>query len=173
MVEALRTAFREGREREHAQSRPGPLGWVLSVPDTHQRTELVALEAAEDIRVVTCATEDEAHAINAGLHMGGQQAALVIQHAGVFASVNTLRGVSMDGRIPTFYLVGLLGRQPDVDPRDAKGSMLRYCEPLLDTFGVPNVRLDGPDDLPVIPEYYRLSRERRGPAAVLVGMRTA
>ena len=173
MVDAMRTAFREGREREQAQARPGPLGWVLSVPDTHQRTELEALEAAEDIRVVTCATEDEAHAINAGLHMGGQQVALVIQHAGIFASVNTLRGVAIDGRIPTFYLIGLLGRQPDVDPREAKGSMLRYCEPLLDTFEVPHARLDRPEDLALVSEYYRLSRERSGPAALLVGMRTS
>ena len=95
MVDALRVAFQQGRERENAESKPGPLGWVLSVPDTHQKTGLIALDAADDIRVITCATEDEAHAINAGLHMGGQQVALVIQHAGIFASVNTLRGVAV------------------------------------------------------------------------------
>ena len=172
MVDALRTAFQQGREREQAEARPGPLGWVLSVPDTHQRTELVALDAADDMRVVTCATEDEAHAINAGLHVGGQQVALVIQHAGIFASVNTLRGVTIDGRIPTFYLVGLLGRQPDVDPLESNNSMLRHCEPLLDTFGVPHARLEGPDDLGLIPEYYRMSRELSGPAVLLVGMKT-
>jgi len=173
MVDALRVAFQQGRERENAESKPGPLGWVLSVPDTHQKTGLIALDAADDIRVITCATEDEAHAINAGLHMGGQQVALVIQHAGIFASVNTLRGVAVDGRIPTFYLVGLLGRQPDVDPKDAKGSMLRHCEPLLDVFGVPHARLESSDDLGLISEYYRLSRERSGPAVLLVGMRTS
>lgn len=172
MVDALRIAFQQGRERENAESRPGPLGWVLSVPDTHQKTELVALDAANDIRVVTCATEDEAHAINAGLHVGGQQVALIIQHAGIFASVNTLRGVAIDGRIPTFYLVGLLGRQPDVDPLEARSSMLRHCEPLLDTFGVPHARLEGPDDLGLIPDYYKMSRERSGPAVLLVGLKT-
>jgi hypothetical protein len=50
--------------------------------------------------------------------------------------------------------------------------MVRYCEPLLDTFGVPHARLEGPADLQRIPEYYKLSRERRGPAAVLVGLET-
>ena len=43
---------------------------------------------------------------------------------------------------------------------------------LLDTFGVPHARLEGPNDVHLIPEYYRLSRERRGPAAVLVGLET-
>jgi hypothetical protein len=51
--------------------------------------------------------------------------------------------------------------------------MVRFCEPLLDLFGVPHARLEGPNDVHHIPEYYRLSRERRGPAAVLVGLETS
>jgi hypothetical protein len=39
-------------------------------------------------------------------------------------------------------------------------------------FSVPHARLEGPDDVKLIPDYYRLSRERRGPTAVLVGMPT-
>ena len=50
--------------------------------------------------------------------------------------------------------------------------MVRYAGPLLDTFGVPHALMEGPDDVHLIPEYYRLSRERRGPAAVLVGLET-
>jgi hypothetical protein len=51
--------------------------------------------------------------------------------------------------------------------------MVRYAEPLLDTFGVPHARLDTREDLGRIAEYYALSRERRGPAAVFVGLETA
>jgi len=51
--------------------------------------------------------------------------------------------------------------------------MVRFAEPLLDTFGVPHARLEGPNDVHLIPEYYRRSRERRGPAAVLVGLETS
>jgi len=47
-----------------------------------------------------CATEDEATTIAAGLWMGGEPCVLMIQHAGLFASVNTLRGVAIDGRVP-------------------------------------------------------------------------
>ena len=50
--------------------------------------------------------------------------------------------------------------------------MVRWCEPLLDTFGVPHARLEGPDDVHLIAKYFKLSRERRGPAAVLVGLET-
>lgn len=176
IIDALKDAFRDARAALAAERRdeprPGPLGWILSVPDTHQRTVLAALDKEPALRVVTCATEDEANAVAAGLWIGGEPAIVMIQHAGLYASVNTLRGVAIDGRVPILYLIGLLSRERDRDPRDSRHSMVRYCEPLLDTFEVPHARLEGPDDVRLIPEYHRLSRERRGPAALLVGMET-
>jgi sulfopyruvate decarboxylase TPP-binding subunit len=177
IIDTLKDTFREARAARAAEGwAPSPhehLGWILSVPDTHQKTVLAALDKEQALRVVTCATEDEAAAIAAGLYIGGEPVALMIQHAGLYASVNTLRGVAMDGRVPVFYMIGLLSREKDKEPRESRHSMVRYCEPLLDTFGVPHARLEGPDDVHLIPEYYRRSRERRGPAAVLVGLETA
>jgi sulfopyruvate decarboxylase TPP-binding subunit len=168
IVEAYRNAFREFRGGQPRE----PLGWVLSVPDTHQKTVLAALDKEPTIRVITCATEDEANAIAAGLWIGGEPSVVMIQHAGLYASVNTLRGVALDGRVPIFYMIGLLSREPDRDPRQSRHSMVRYCEPLLDVFDVPHARLEGPDDIHLIPKYFRLAHERRGPAALLVGMET-
>lgn len=169
MIEALKDAFRGARGGAVRE----PLGWVLSVPDTHQRTVLAALDKESALRVVTCSTEDEATAAAAGLYIGGEPCALMIQHAGLYASVNTLRGIGLDGRVPLFAMIGLLGRERDRDPRESRHSMVRFAEPLLDLFGVPHARLEGPDDVRLIHEYYRLSRERRGPAAVLVGLETS
>src|SRR6267142_785055 len=104
IIDTLKDTFREAR----GTSTREPLGWILSVPDTHQKTVLAALDKERALRVVTCATEDEANAVAAGL-----------------------------------WIVG-----------------------------VPHARLEGPDDVHRIPEYYRLSRERRGPTAVLVGLET-
>jgi sulfopyruvate decarboxylase TPP-binding subunit len=145
---------------------------VVTVPDTHQRTLMTALARGDEFRMITCATEDEVTAICAGLWIGGDQPVALIQHAGLYASVNTLRGVAIDGRIPLFYLVGLLNREPDRALADSNSSMVRYCEPLLDTFGVPHELIDGPDDVPHIPQLFRLSGERRGPTAALVGLPT-
>ncbi len=146
---------------------------ILTVPDTHQRTLMSAIAAGDRFRMITCSTEDEATAIAAGLWIGGDEPMLLIQHAGLYASVNTLRGVAIDGSIPMFYLIGLLQREPDKAPRESRRSMVRFCEPLLDTFDVPYALIDGPDDVPGIAKMYRLSRERNGPAAALVGMPTA
>jgi len=169
IIDTLKDTFREAR----GASTREPLGWILSVPDTHQKTVLAALDKERALRVLTCATEDEANAIGAGLWIGGEPCVLMIQHAGLYASVNTLRGVSMDGKIPMFYLIGLLSRERDREPRESRHSMVRYCSPLLNTFGVPHAIMEGPDDVHFIPEYFRMSRERRGPTAVLVGLETS
>jgi sulfopyruvate decarboxylase TPP-binding subunit len=177
IIDTLKDTFREARAARTAEGWPAPrhdfLGWILSVPDTHQKTVLAALDKEDALRVVTCATEDEAATMAAGLYMGGEPVMLMIQHAGLYASVNTLRGIAIDGRVPIFYMIGLLSREADKDPLESKHSMVRWCEPLLDVFGVPHARLEGPDDVKLIPEYYRMSRARRGPAALLVGLATS
>src|SRR5438128_2250814 len=170
IIDTRKDTFREARASlaaEGVRPRHDHLGWILSVPDTHQKSVLAALDKERTLRVLTCSTEDEANAIAAGLWMGGEPFALMIQHAGLYASVNTLRGVAMDGRVPIFYMIGLLQREKDKDPRESRHSMVRYCEPLLDLFGVPHARLEGPDDVRFIPEYYRLAQKRRGPAAAV------
>ncbi len=170
IIDTFKDVFRAERNGHRRQD---PLGWIISVPDTHQKTVLAALDKERDVRVLTCSTEDEANGIAAGLWIAGEPVIVMIQHAGLYASVNTLRGIALDGRVPIFYMIGLLSRERDKDPGESKHSMVRYCEPLLDVFGVPHARLEGPDDVKLIPEYYRLSRERRGPAAVLVGLATS
>ena len=176
IIDTVKDTFKEARAalaKEGVKSRHDHLGWILSVPDTHQKSVLAALDKERTLRVLTCSTEDEANAIAAGLWIGGEPVIVMIQHAGLYASINTLRGVAIDGRVPVFYMIGLLSREKDKDPRESRHSMVRYCEPLLDLFGVPHARLEGPNDVHRIPEYYRLSRERRGPAAVLVGLETS
>jgi sulfopyruvate decarboxylase TPP-binding subunit len=176
IIDTVKDMFKEARAalaKEGVRTRHDHLGWILSVPDTHQKSVLAALDKERALRVLTCSTEDEANAIAAGLWIGGEPVIVMIQHAGLYASINTLRGVAIDGRVPVFYMIGLLSREKDKDPRESRHSMVRYCEPLLDLFGVPHARLEGPNDVHRIPEYYRLSRERRGPAAVLVGLPTS
>src|SRR5258705_653750 len=129
ITDTLRDTFRKAR----GGSTREPLGWILSVPDTHQKTVLAALDKERALRVVTCATEDEANAIGAGLWIGGEPVVLMIQHAGLYASVNTLRGVAMDGRVPMFYMIGLLQRQPDRDPNETRHPLVPFPAPPLAT----------------------------------------
>jgi len=62
-----------------------------SHPDTHQKSVLAALDKERSLRVLTCSTEDDANAVAAGLYMTGEPGIVIIQHAGLNASVNTLQ----------------------------------------------------------------------------------
>src|SRR5262249_2309809 len=99
---------------------------VVAVPDTHQRTLIELLLAHEIPRFVQCTTEDEAMAIAAGLIVGGRRPILQIQHAGLYACVNNLRGVGLDGELPLVLLIGLLGRDPSRAPSASFDSLVRY-----------------------------------------------
>lgn len=146
---------------------------VVLVPDTHQRTLLELLMDNPEIRTVHCSTEDEAVAVSAGLIIGGRRPMMNIQHAGLYASVNNLRGVAMDGQMPIVIMIGLLGRDPELAPQDDGGSMVRLCEPLLGLLDIPSYLLDGPDDLHYVETAFAQADERRGPVALLIGATTS
>ncbi len=145
---------------------------VVAVPDTHQRSLIELLQVDDAIRFIQTTTEDEAVALGAGLIVGGRRPVLQIQHAGLFACVNNLRGVAIDGEFPLVLLIGLLGRDPAKPPRENFGSMVRLAEPLLETLDIPSYLLDGPDDVGLLADAIRAAETRAGPVAVLVGAET-
>lgn len=145
---------------------------VVAVPDTHQRTLIEALQAQSRIRFVQASSEDEGVAICAGLIVGGRRPLLQIQHAGLYACVNNLRGMGIDGGFPIVLLVGLLGRDPAKAPRDDFGSMVRLAQPLLRALEIPAYVIDGGDDLHYLPEAYDEAEGRGGPVVLLLGAET-
>ena len=147
--------------------------FVVSVPDTHQKSLLALLDGVRDIRTITCCTEDEALCVAMGMWIGGAPCAVMIQHAGLYACVNHLRGVGLDLKAPLFMLIGLLGRDVDKPPRENSGSMVRLAEPLLDTLGIRHYLVDGPEDVHLIEPAYRESLSGELPVAVLIGAATA
>ena len=146
---------------------------VVTVPDTHQKSLLELLAAAEDIRLVTVCTEDEAIAIGAGLWVGGCRPLLLIQNAGLYASMNSVRGISLDAGVPTCLLVGEYLRDPALPSRHNAARVVRLTEPTLELWDVPFYRLETEADLEVIPIAYERAMHERRPVALLVGATTA
>jgi sulfopyruvate decarboxylase TPP-binding subunit len=145
---------------------------VINVPDTHQRTLLAALARQSRMRLITACTEDEAIAINAGLWVGGQRPILSIQHVGLLAALNNVKGIAMEARIPTCMLVGYFGRDVTRRARDNASRAVNLIEPTLETWGVAYFALETPEDLPAIGEAYRHSIEHLGPSVILIGAPT-
>jgi sulfopyruvate decarboxylase TPP-binding subunit len=146
---------------------------VINVPDTHQRTLLAELARQSQMRLLTACTEDEAIAINAGLWIGGQRPILSIQHVGLLAAMNNVKGIAMDGRIPTCMLVGYFARDLTRPARENASNAVRLIEPTLDTWGVAYFPIEGPDDIPAIVQAHRHAEEHQGPAVVLIGAPTS
>jgi sulfopyruvate decarboxylase subunit alpha len=157
MIEALRAAA---------------VSHVIVVPDTYQKTFLAAVEIAADLTLVAACTEDEAVGINAGLYATGHRPMLSVQNNGVYACINTLRGIALDGAVPTVMLIGQYGQTADVAPEDSPQRMVRMLEPTLATWGVPIRRLWSDADLTHFPTDYEEARTRRGPTALIIPIPT-
>jgi sulfopyruvate decarboxylase subunit alpha len=145
---------------------------VVTVPDTHQRTLLNLLYEDPELKMITVSTEDEALGIIAGLYAGGANPILIIQHVGMFAGMNSLRGISQDYRIPTPILVGMFAHDANTPLEESSQSAARMAEPLLDAVGVPHWRLNGPEDIGVVKEMYDTAHRTMGPAIAFVVART-
>ena len=157
----------------HDQIRALGVSHVLTVPDTHQKSLIASLMTDRDLKLITLSTEDEAICVNAGLWMGGAEALILIQNVGLFAAMNSLRGVAMDMRVPTCLLVGQYARDVTKPVAENRASAVRLIESVMGSIDVPCYAIDGPGDVPLLAEAFNESRERRGPVVVLVSAPTA
>jgi sulfopyruvate decarboxylase subunit alpha len=172
MVQAAPVATSVPAEAIMAELAALDISHVVNVPDTHQRTLLAALARQQRIRLLTAATEDEAVGINAGLYVGGARPLLLIQQTGLLAAMNTIKGIALDGRIPTCMLVGYFGRDVTRTARDNAARVIHLIEPTLDAWGIAYFPLEGPADLGAIAAAHAHSLAQRGPSVVLVGAPT-
>ncbi|MCW3038496.1 MAG: hypothetical protein JWM31_401 [Solirubrobacterales bacterium] len=145
---------------------------VVTVPDTHQKSVMLALDDSA-IPVVRAATEDDVLAICAGLWMAGQKPVALIQQLGLFASVNALRAFTHDQSVPLAILAGMYGRDVDVAVADDPGSAVHLCLPLLETLGVRSVLVEGPDEAHLIQPALEAAFEETCTSVVLLGAPTA
>ena len=145
---------------------------VVCVPDTFQRTLIARWAAAAKPRLLTVCTEDEGVGVNAGLYMGGENPMMCIQNNGIFASVNTLKAIALDAKVPTFMMVGQFQRDVNKAIEEQGSRAVRMLEPTLTTWGIPFWRLEGPGDIGVLEEAYERAWSDQGPAVVIVGAPT-
>jgi sulfopyruvate decarboxylase TPP-binding subunit len=145
---------------------------VICVPDTFQRTIIARWEAGTTPRLIKVCTEDEGVGVNAGLYMGGQSPIMCIQNNGIFASLNTLKAISLDAQVPTFMMVGQFQRDVTKPIEEQRSRAVRMLEPTLDAWGIPHWRVEGPDDIGALREAYERSRADLGPTVAIIGAPT-
>lgn len=156
--------------------RDNGVGNVVTVSDWVQLPLQRALDTQVDstgspaVRVQKCTTEDEAFLVAAGLHIGGQRAAVVIQNQGLYAGLNALRGIGLDSNIPLVMMIGQFGREPDNFDQPTTASsrrIVRMLEPLLELLDIPYWKVETTAHLDRISEAYAESERRSWPTAVI------
>jgi sulfopyruvate decarboxylase TPP-binding subunit len=122
-----------------------------------------------DFKVTQVCKEDEGISICSGLFAAGHRSLLMMQYTGLLDSVNSLRGVAVEGENPVCMLIGLLGKEPGVAPSRSKKYGVKIIEPILDAMGIEHHWVEESGDtqkiVPAIEKAYANTR----PMAVLIG----
>jgi sulfopyruvate decarboxylase subunit alpha len=144
--------------------------FIVALPDRVTSHYLLkSILRDPDFKVVQVCKEDEGISICSGLFSAGHRSLMMMQYTGLLDSVNSLRGVAIEGENPVCMLVGLLGKEPGVAPTQSKKYGVKIIEPILDAMGIAHhwVEESGHTQkiVPAIDKAYADTR----PMAVLIG----
>jgi sulfopyruvate decarboxylase subunit beta len=144
--------------------------FVVALPDRVTSHHLLkTIMRDPDFKVVQVCKEDEGISICSGLFAAGHRALLMMQYTGLLDSVNSLRGVAVEGENPICILVGLLGKEPGVAPSESKKYGVKIIEPILDAMGIAHHWLEAAGDMQkIVPAIEKAYADTR-PMTLLVG----
>jgi sulfopyruvate decarboxylase TPP-binding subunit len=111
--------------------------FVVSVPD-RVTSETVLRRVASDaaLKLVRVCKEDEGVSICAALSFCDKRALLLMQNTGLLDSVNALRGIAVEYRLPVVMMVGLLSHESAALPAQSRSYGVRIVTPILDAMGI-------------------------------------
>ena len=152
------------------QIKKAGIHFVVALPDRVTSHHLLkTIMRDPDFKVVQVCKEDEGISICSGLFSAGHRSLMMMQYTGLLDSVNSLRGVAVEGQNPVCMLVGLLGKEPGVAPTQSKKYGVNIIEPILDAMGIEHHWVEAAGDtekiVPAIEKAYASTR----PMAVLIG----
>ncbi|MSP38757.1 MAG: decarboxylase [Deltaproteobacteria bacterium] len=144
--------------------------FVVALPDRVTSHHLLkGLIADPDYKVVQVCKEDEGVSICAGLYAAGHKSVLMMQYTGFLDSINSIRGIAVEGKFPVCIVVGLLGKEPDVAPAQSKKYGVKIIEPICDVMGIEHCLVERDGDAPKIFSAIEKSFASSSPSAILIG----
>jgi sulfopyruvate decarboxylase subunit alpha len=153
----------------HEIKRAG-IRFVVALPDaTTSHHLLKGLLRDPEVRVVQVCKEDEGVSICSGLFAAGQRALLLMQNTGLMDSLNAVRGVAVELQSPVCMMVGLLSKEPGVEPTESKSYGVRIVEPVLDAMGVEHTLVEQPGDVAKIVPAVEAAYARLAPTVLMIG----
>ena len=154
--------------------RAGHIDFVLAVPDLFTSEGFLRplikaqSDPAETLRLIRLAREDEGIGIASGLSYCNKRAVLATQYTGFLDSVNALRAVSLDYKLPLVMLIGLLGHEAEVAPKESAKIGVRSVPAILDAMDVPYHAIHDDSHLPLITPAIDRAYDTATPVALLI-----
>lgn len=152
------------------QIKKAGIRFIVALPDRVTSHFLLKTMLRDpEFKVVQVCKEDEGISICSGLFAAGHRSLMMMQYTGLLDSINSLRGVAVEGENPVCMLVGLLGKEPGVEPSQSNKYGVKIIEPVLDTMGIEHHWVEESGDtekiVPAIEKAYASTR----PMALLIG----
>ena len=144
--------------------------FVVALPDRVTSQHLLkGMLSDSDFHVVQVCKEDEGVSVCSGLYAAGTRSVLMMQYTGLLDSINSIRGIGVEGRFPVCMVVGLLGKEPDVAPTKSKKYGVKIIEPILDVMGIEHHLVERDADAKKIGPAIDKAFAESFPVAVLIG----
>jgi sulfopyruvate decarboxylase subunit alpha len=144
--------------------------FVVALPDRVTSHHLLkGLIADPDYKVVQVCKEDEGVSICSGLYAAGHKSVFMMQYTGFLDSINSIRGIAVEGHFPVVMIVGLLGKEVDVAPTQSKKLGVKIIEPICDVMGIEHHLIERDADTAKISAAIEKSFTHASPCAVLIG----
>lgn len=144
--------------------------FVAAVPDIVTSEGLLwPISRDPDLRLIRVCKEDEGVSMCAAMSYNGTRAVLLMQQTGLMASLNAIRAIGMDYRLPIVMLVGLQGKEARLEPEESAAYGVRIIRPVLNAMGIQHCLLETPRSVARIAEGIEQAYEASKPRAFLIG----
>ncbi len=144
--------------------------FVAAVPDVWTSAGFLwPLSRDPDLKLIRLCKEDEGVSICTGLAFCERRAILSMQYTGFLDSVNSIRGTAVAFSQPVCMVVGLLNKEPGVDPLASAAYGIRITAGILGVMGVDHICIEDSADVKLIAPAINRAYEESRPLCVLIG----
>ena len=143
---------------------------IAALPDITTSDGLLwPISKSADFTLIRLCEEDEGISICAGLAYAGRRSVVMMQQTGLLDSLNAVQAIAIAFEQPVCLLVGLLGREPGVRPRDSEKHVVRIIEPILEAMGIEHFLIDTGSDVTRLSAAIDTAYAKSKPMVALIG----
>jgi sulfopyruvate decarboxylase subunit beta len=143
---------------------------IVAVPDIVTSDGLLwPISRDPEFRLTRVCKEDEGVSICGAMSYNGTRAVLMMQQTGLMDSLNAIRAIGVDYKLPIVMFVGLQGKEPAIYPDESAVYGVRIIRPVLDAMQLSHSLIEEPGDEANIPEHIEQAYAMSRPHIFLIG----